>query len=154
MLIKYRFRILILFIYSINALPFGSFSQTNFSLNYEEFDIYFRPQKCLDTTEFTLTGKYAGFKLKLYLKDCRGEARFELFDKKNDIKMSGNYRNAIDTLKKYRFARYLAQSDGIEKYRISTFRYLYPLKCGEWIYYEGIGKKKKSRIVTYIYSPD
>jgi hypothetical protein len=126
--------------------------QYYFSLSYEEFGIFFSPKKCVDTIDFTLSSRYPGYKLKLYLKDCKGEAYFELFDKKNGLRMSGNYDNAIDTLKKYRLGRHLAQPDGIEKYSITAIKYLYPLKSREWIYHEGTGKRKRSRTVSYIYT--
>lgn len=147
-----RHRFLILLILGIIADSNRASAQYNFSLNYEEVDIFFSPKKCVDTIEFTLKGRYAGYKLRLYLKDCKGEAHFELFDKKNELRMIGNYDNSIDTLKKYRLGRYLAQPDGVEKYSISAIRYLYPLKAGEWVYYEGDGKRKRSRTVTYDYT--
>lgn len=129
----------------------ASSQQYKFSLNYEEFGVFFSPQKCIDTINFNLKGKYQGYTLRLYLKDCKGEASFELFDNKNDLQMSGNYDNAMDTLKKYKFGRYLGESEGTEKYSISLIKYLYPLKAREWIYYEGKGKQRKKRVVNYTY---
>lgn len=149
-----RYYFFILLILAAIAYSNKASSQYNFSLSYEEFGIFFSPKKCVDTIEFTLKGKYAGYKIKLYLKDCKGEAHFELFDKKKGLRISGNYDNAIDTLKKYRLGRYLAQPEGVEKYSISAIRYLYPLKAGEWVYYEGEGKRKKSRTVTYVYTTE
>ena len=78
-----RYRFFILLILVVIAYSNRVSAQYNFSLNYEEFDIFFSPKKCVDTIEFTLKGRYAGYKLKLYLKDCKGEAHFKLFDKKN-----------------------------------------------------------------------
>lgn len=132
----------------------GNSQQYHFSLNYEEFGIFFSPKKCVDTIDFKLIGKYQGYKLKLFLKDCQGEAYFELFGKKSELRMSGNYDNAIDTLKKYRLGRHLGENEGTEKYSVSLIQYLYPLKAREWIYYEGEGKQKKKRTVTYTYSTE
>ena len=136
-------------------MSFNGISQENhFSLHYDEFEIFLTPKKCVDTLYIDLKGKYQGCKLKLYLSDCRGESCFELYGKKNDLKTSGRYSNAIDTLKKYRIKKYLGESENIEKYSISTISYLYPLRAGEWLYYEGSGKQRKKRKVTYVYSID
>ena len=135
-------------------IPNITLSQYHFSLSYEEFDVFFSPKKCVDTIDFTLSGKYSGYKLKMYLKDCKGEAYFELFDKKNELRMTGNYDNAIDTLKKYKLARYLGETNDIEKYRISAIKYLYPLKAREWTYYEDRKNRKKSRTIIYVYTTE
>lgn len=129
-------------------------SQLFYNLEYEEFNVFFRPKNCIDTLEFKLSNKYQGYRLRLFLKDCKGEAHFELFDKKNEMRISGNYDNAIDTLKKYKLGRYVGEPEGIEKYRVSAIQYLYPLKAREWVYYEGYGKNKKSRTVKYIYTTE
>jgi hypothetical protein len=129
-----------------------SFSQDHLSLFYEEFNVFFSPSKCYDTINFNLKGKYLGYKLRLYLKDFNGKAYFQLFDKKNELRIAGNFDNAIDTLKKYKFGKYLGESKDIVKYDVLAVKFLYPLKAGEWIYYEGDGKRKISRNVTYIYT--
>lgn len=127
-------------------------SQSYFGLNYEKFDLFVYPKKCIDTLEFALKDKYVGHKLKIFLKDCRGEAYFELFDSSNVLRMTGHYDNAIDTLRDYRFGKYLAQPEGVEKYSIRSILYLYPLMAREWVFYEGEGQEMKRRVKTYIYT--
>lgn len=53
-------------------------AQENLQLRFEEFDIFFTPQKYPDTLNFSLKGKYQDCKQDLYLEDTQGKAYFEL----------------------------------------------------------------------------
>lgn len=110
------------------------------SLAYQEFDIFFEPKKCNDTLQFTLTRYYPGHKLKLFLKDCGGEAYIELFNKKNKLVMTGHYVNGPDTLLKYSFAKQVGYPFDKKYYGVWTIKYLNPLQKGTWTYFDGNGK--------------
>jgi hypothetical protein len=53
-------------------LLFHSKGYGQIGLSYDDFGVYFKPQRKVDTLEFKLTQNYPGFTLRLFLKDFGG----------------------------------------------------------------------------------
>ncbi len=109
------------------------------SLDYGEFGIFFKPEKGLDTLEFTLTKFNTGFTLKLYLKDFGGASYIELYNKKHQLKETGYFVNGPDTLVKYSYSKQLGPPFDKKYYGVRLIKYLSPLKRGLWTYYDDKG---------------
>ena len=120
-------------------LFFHSKCYSQISLDYGDFGVLFKPEKRVDTFHFTLEKYYPGFTLKIFLEDYGGACSIELYDKKNQLKMTGTYVNGPDTLVKYNFAKQLGPPFDKKYYSVQTMRYLTPLKKGLWKYYGAKG---------------
>ena len=110
------------------------------SLYYEEFGVFFYPQKKVDTLEFSITQNYPGCTLKLFLKDYGGECYVELYNKKHKLKMTGYFVNGPDTLTKYRYAIQVGPPLDKKYQTVSLVKYLAPLRKGVWTVYDDHGK--------------
>lgn len=110
------------------------------SLDYGEFGVFFKPEKCVDTVQFTLTKYYPGYILKIFLKDCGGACSIKLYNKKKRLKMTGNYVNGPDTLTKYKYSKQLGPPFDKKYYGIQKIKYVSPLQKGLWTYYDEKGK--------------
>ena len=82
--------------------------------------------------------------LKLSIKDCRGELSFTLIDKKGVKKMTGQYINGLDTLKKYR----ISKSAITGELSRSIFKYFQPIPSGSWLSFEKDGKADTIRFIN------
>ncbi|MFT3678675.1 MAG: hypothetical protein QM791_00295 [Ferruginibacter sp.] len=67
--------------------------------------------------------------LKLTVKDCRGELSFDLTNKQGVKKMTGQYINGLDTLKKYS----IGKSAITGELSRSIFKYFQPIPSGNWL---------------------
>lgn len=130
---------------------FYSKTHSQISLTYEEFGVSFSPKKCIDTLNFSLTKQYPGYKLKIFLKDCKGECDFEVYDKKSKLRITGSYVNAIDTLSKYKGAVIRGLPRNIRKSRIRLIKYMVPFEKGTWTYYDENGKITDRFDIDFIY---
>lgn len=112
------------------------------SLYYEDFGVFFYPQKQIDTLSFDVTQNYPGCTLKLFLKDYGGECYFELYSQKHRLRMTGYFVNGPDTLVRYRYAKDLGFPHNKSHHSITKVKYLAPLKKGMFTFYDDHGKVK------------
>lgn len=133
-------------IFSILFLISGSYFcelQAQLRIEYGEFEVGFRPVNCSDTFKMTLTKKYAGDILVIFLRDCRGKAFFELYSKKRTLKMTGSFESAEDTLTKYSLSKTLGLPSDKRHTLVTVIKYMYPLPSGIWTLYDEKGRKTK-----------
>lgn len=103
---------------------------------YEEFGIKVYPKRCTDTLSFSYIKNYPACSMKLFLQDCSGKALFELYDKKGNLKIKGEFSSGKDTLLKYSFSEIIGNADEKSHTRVTLIKYLYPLKNNTWFYYD------------------
>jgi hypothetical protein len=82
--------------------------------------------------------------LKLSVKECRGELSFTLTDKQGVKKMTGQYINGLDTLKKYTIGTSAITG---ERSR-SILKYFQPIPSGKWLSFEKNGKADTVKFVN------
>ena len=110
------------------------------SLDYGEFGVFFRPNKCVDTMQFNLIKHYPGYTLKIFLQDCGGASVIKLYNKKNQLIITGTYVNGPDTLMKYKYSKHVGPPTDKKYYSVQIIKYLSPLQQGLWTYYNEKGK--------------
>ncbi len=98
-------------------------------LDYSEFNIQFIPKKQNDTLTIKLKGE-KGKVCTIYLQDFRGKCDFIVKDKNNKILIKGHYDNALDTSRKYVFAKLRPAPPNEYVYSITERLYFQPLKSG------------------------
>ena len=106
------------------------------TLKYPEFDLSFYPTKCTDTLHFNDVMNKKGVLLILYLENCSGTCKFELFNASNRIMQKGAFTGICDTLSEYSFAKMRGITSGVTNYSVRKLKYFYPLKTGQWSYYD------------------
>ena len=126
-------------------------SQNYFYVHYDDFSVDYKPTKIPDTAIFKTLKAYPKSILKIYISDGNGKSYFELYDRNNLLKLTGYYSNSLDTLIKYKFSKSLGFTDGKSHYNVSLIKYLQPLPCGTWNYYE---KQKPIRKIEYEFTHD
>lgn len=129
-------------------LPKITFSQI--PLDYDEIGIKFTPKKEIDTIEFSTLKFNKKFKCKIYLKSILGACDFKIYDEKGKLFLEGHYSNSLDTLSKYRLSQRRG-SPPSEKiiYGVNLYKYFYPLKIDNWIYYDKKGKISEQYYYEY-----
>ena len=109
-------------------------------LDYDEIGIKFIPKKAIDTIELSTIKFNKTLKCKVYLKSLFGACDFKIYNSKGELFLEGHYSNCLDTLSKYRFAK---RKGLIQKtttlYGVILYKYFYPLKSGDWNYYDKRG---------------
>ena len=82
--------------------------------------------------------------LKLSVKDCRGELSFTLADKQGAKKMTGQYINGLDTLRKYSIGKSAITG---ERSR-SILKYFQPIPSGSWLSFRKDGKADTIKFIN------
>ncbi len=126
---------------SLSCILSPKMSYGQIPLDYEEIGIKFTPKKEVDTIELSTIKFKKNLKCIIYLKSLLGACDFKIFDAKGTLFLEGHYSNSLDTLLKYRLAKRLGvRKNTTATYGVSLYRYFYPLKTGDWIYYDKKGK--------------
>lgn len=126
------------------SLLFPKVSIGQIPLDYDEIGIKFIPKKAIDTIELSTIKFNKTLKCKVYLKSLFGACDFKIYNSKGELFLEGQYSNCLDTLSKYKFAKKLGlKQKATTKYGVVLYKYFYPLKIGDWIYYDKQGKMSK-----------
>ena len=121
--------------------------KTKIELKY--FNISFYPNKCIDTFRTKIpSGQLKGDSISIFLNSCMGECKFIVTNRNDKIILSGNYSNSIDTLKSYKFTKFMGKPKDEYHYRVILMKHFEPLKSGIWIFYNSDRKIVKS--INYI----
>lgn len=143
---KNLFFILLINFFSI----FPNISDGQIPLDYDEIGIRFTPKKGVDTIELSTTKFNKNFKCVINLKNLLGACDFKIYDTKGILFLEGHYSNCHDTLTKYRFSKRLGLAQKNRTiYGVTLYKYYYPLKTGQWIYYDRKGKVKEQYFYEY-----
>ena len=97
---------------------------------------YYLPTKLMDYDSISM-GKNKIFKF--YLTNETGEMKFEIILNKN-ILIKGSYSNSLAVFKRYGES---FNSDGSSEMTVND--YYYPLRDGDWIFYDVKTKKSKQK---------
>ncbi len=76
----------------------------------------------------------------MFLKDFSGACNIELYNKKHQLKITGQYVNGPDALLKYSFSKQLGPPLDKKYYGIQLMKYLRPLRKEMWTSYDDRGK--------------
>lgn len=122
-----------------SLFPLNSIGQI--PLDYDEIGIKFTPKKVLDTIELSTVKFNKPLKCKVYLRNLLGACDFKIYNSNNELFLEGHYSNCLDTLSKYKFAKKLGLKQKTTTiYGVILYKYFYPLKIGDWIYYDKRGE--------------
>ncbi len=137
---NYIVKITISFFFLLVQLPMRKEEVQNdiYRIKLNEYDYMFFPNsKCIDTISAKIS---SGYKIKLYLFDCKGKMKVECFNKKSILIEKGSYSNSLDLLKKYVYAIKVGTGNGKKKAVLKVLSYYQPLRTGIWLFYTDRGK--------------
>jgi hypothetical protein len=118
----------------------------------EEFGIKIYPKKSTDTITIDYVKGCSRCKMKLFIQDWNGKAKFKLFDKNGILKIKGEFIGGKDTLRKYSFAKTLGFPKDKSHTNVWVLKYFYLLESGTWLYFDNnkkIIKKEEYRYDFY-----